>query len=193
MRQPTIRPGGEQDGDRQDACRTELREVVTEQVRGAATPERPEAVDHALGEIGRDRRRRPHEAEREALDEDAADRGTRGSCCRHADRAAEHVGEQQHEHQRLDRDVEQLLGDLADVLHVATGVDQGVDSQTCSEAGRVVAASGPTGGSGSARASAASMRVVACRWRYGSSSVSLSASGRAVSERKTSSSVADGG
>ena len=45
------------------------------------------------------------------------------------DGAAEHVGEQQHEHQRLDRDVGQLLGNLADVLEVAAGEDRAVGQQ----------------------------------------------------------------
>ena len=61
----------------------------------------------------------PDEAERERLDEDAADQVLAVAAALHRDRAAEHVREQQHEHQRLQRDVEQLLGDLADVLDVA--------------------------------------------------------------------------
>ena len=35
--------------------------------------QRAEAVDHAFGEVGRDRGRRAGQAERERLDEDAAD------------------------------------------------------------------------------------------------------------------------
>ena len=61
----------------------------------------------------------PVEPERERLDQDAADDVLAVVAAADRDRAAEHVREQQHEHQRLQRDVEQLLGDLADVLDVA--------------------------------------------------------------------------
>ena len=61
----------------------------------------------------------------------------------HGDRAAEHVREQQHEHQRLQGDVEQLLGDLADVLDVAAGEHQGVATSVRDAA---TATGGSTGG-----------------------------------------------
>ena len=43
----------------------------------------------------------------------------RAVAARHRDHAAEHVAEQQHEHERLERHVHQLFRDLLDVLEVA--------------------------------------------------------------------------
>ena len=83
--------------------------------------QRAEPVDHAFGEVGRDRGRGSGQAERERLDQDPADQELAVRAALHRDRATEHVREQQHEHERLERDVEQLLGDLADVLDVAAG------------------------------------------------------------------------
>ena len=45
------------------------------------------------------------------------------------DRPAEHVREQHDEHERLDGDVGELLGNLADVLEVASGEDRAVGQQ----------------------------------------------------------------
>ena len=70
-------------------------------------------------QVGGDRMRRAHDAEGERLDQDPADQVLVVAAAGHGDHAAEDVREQQHEHQRLQRDVEQLLGDLADVLEVA--------------------------------------------------------------------------
>src|SRR5690606_40338989 len=56
--------------------------------------------------VGGDRRRRPGEAEGERLDEDPAHQVLAVAAPVDADRAAEDVGEQQHEHEGLDGDVE---------------------------------------------------------------------------------------
>ena len=47
----------------------------------------------------------------------------------HGDHAAEDEREQQHEHDRLQRHVEQLLGDLPDVREVAARDQQRVDGE----------------------------------------------------------------
>src|SRR5262249_20249882 len=84
--------------------------------RGGAAGRRArgEAVDDAFADVGGHRRGRADQAERQRLDEDAADEVLAVVAAdRH--RPAEDVREKQHEHQRLQRDVEQLFGDLADV------------------------------------------------------------------------------
>ena len=63
---------------------------------------------------------------RERLHEDAADQVVRVVAAGDVDDAAEDEREQQHEHDRLQRHVEQLLGDLADVLEVAAGQREAV-------------------------------------------------------------------
>ena len=134
VRQPTSRPVPSRIAiDSSDAG--QLGEEVAEQVRRARRRQRAEAVDHALREVGGDRRRRAHHPEGERLDEDAADEVLAVVAAVDVDGAAEHVGEQQHEHQRLHRDVEQLLGDLADVLDVAAGEHERVGHQRA-QAGR---------------------------------------------------------
>ncbi len=117
-------PGAEHHDDRQDHA-GELGEELTAQVRAPGGRERAEAVDDALADVGGHRRRRADQAERQRLDEDAADEVLAVVAAdRH--RPAEDVREQQHEHQRLQRDVEQLLGDLADVGDLASGEHHGV-------------------------------------------------------------------
>jgi hypothetical protein len=61
-------------------------------------------------------------AEHDRLGEDPAHQELLvAAAARHADRAAEHVGEQQHEDDRLDRRVRQRLRLAADVLDAAAG------------------------------------------------------------------------
>ncbi|HEY2053461.1 MAG TPA: hypothetical protein VGH14_05955 [Solirubrobacterales bacterium] len=71
----------------------------------------------------------PH-PEGERLHEDPADQiFVVIAAARDVDDAAEDIGEQQHEHQRLQRHVEQLLRDLADVGELPLGQDPGVGGQ----------------------------------------------------------------
>src|SRR4029453_19364524 len=60
------------------------------------------------------------------LDEDPAHQVLVVVAAGHRDRPAEDVGEEQDEHERLDRDVDQLLGDLADMGEVAPREDEAV-------------------------------------------------------------------
>ena len=85
-----------------------------------------------------------HHPEGEGLHEDAADQVLVVVAAGDGDHAAEDEREQQHEHQRLQRDVEQLLGDLADVLEVAAGQREAV--ATASQRGAGVASVGDHGG-----------------------------------------------
>ena len=101
-------------------------------------------------QVGGDRRRRAHDPEGEGLDEDPADQVLVVVAAGERDRAAEDVGEQQHEHQRLDRDVEQLLGDLADVREVAPGEDEAVGQAEAQVAAMAVIRRRPPSGRRSA-------------------------------------------
>ena len=109
--------------------RRHLREQVADQVGRARHRQRAEAVDDPLVQVRRDRCRRPHDPEGERLDEHAADHVLAVAAAGHVDHAAEDVGEEQHEHHRLQRHVEQLLGDLPDVLEVAAGEREAVEQE----------------------------------------------------------------
>ena len=116
-----MQPGAEQDDDRQHHA-GQLGEVVAGEVGRSRAPgsERNRSITPSVRSVAIDGGR-TGEPEGQRLDEDAADDVLAVAAAVDRDRAAEHVREQQHEHQRLDRDVEQLLGDLADVLDVAAG------------------------------------------------------------------------
>ena len=125
IRQPTIRPLTRQHGERQSGA-PRARRQVAEQVRGAGVgSERKRSTIPSLRSVAIEVAG-PDDAEGERLHEDAADQVLAVAAAGDVDRAAEDVREQQHEHQRLQRDVEQLLGDLADVLEVAPGEHEAV-------------------------------------------------------------------
>ena len=109
--------------------------------------------------------RRAHDAEGERLHEDAAEQVLAVVAAGDGDHAAEDEREQQHEHDRLQRDVEQLLGDLADVLRGCGRASARLSATTSAARGR-----------GESTERVAASRRPPC--------------GRVVRERKTSSSVA---
>src|SRR5262249_26551731 len=82
--------------------------------------QRPEAVHDPLGHICCEGSRGADEPEGDRLHQDSADQVLAVLAVRHADHATEDEAEQQHEHQRLEGHVEELLGDLADVGEVAS-------------------------------------------------------------------------
>jgi hypothetical protein len=108
--------GHHHEGDRR---RGELGDQVADDERGARHRQRAEAVNDSFGQVRRNRDPRAHHPEGERLHEDPANQVLVVRAAGDVDHTAEHVGEQQHEHQRLQRHVEQLLGDLPDVLQVA--------------------------------------------------------------------------
>ena len=106
------RPGPQSDisDDRQQRA-DQARDGVAAEHRAARDRQRAEAVDRAVA-CGRGRAPSPRRsAEHDRLGEDPAHQELPvAAAAGHADRAAEHVGEQQHEHDRLDRRVGSASG-----------------------------------------------------------------------------------
>src|SRR5207302_1022273 len=73
-------------------------------------------------------------AERDVLDDDAWDQEVDVGVSRCRDRTAEHVPEQQHEHDRLDRECKQQLGSAWQADQIALGDDHGVRHEARQEA-----------------------------------------------------------
>ena len=87
----------------------------------------------------------PDHPEGEGLDEDPADQVLAIAAALDADGPAEHVGEEQDEHQRLQGDVEQLLGELADVLDPPAGEHDRLADAASRAGRRRLAVSGEVG------------------------------------------------
>ena len=105
--------GGEPDGDHDDELETfvamsaSVRPVRT---RRARHRQRAEAVDQAFLEVLGEAERRDEAAERHRLHDDPRHQEVDVVVARRLDRAAEDVDEEQHEHDRLDREAEQQVG-----------------------------------------------------------------------------------
>jgi hypothetical protein len=89
----------------------------------------PTELAASSAEIARDRGGRPHDPEAQRLHDHAAEQVLAVVAVGDRDHAAEHEREQHREHHRLERDVEQLLGDLADVREMAAGHHQAVGQE----------------------------------------------------------------
>ena len=94
--------------------------------RQPADRHRAEAVDHALGHVVGRGDAGADDPERERLADDPGEQVVLVAHPRDVDRRAEHVQEQQDEHDRLDRDVEQPLGHARDRPQAADGQQRGV-------------------------------------------------------------------
>ena len=94
--------------------------------RRARHRQRPEAVDQALLDVLGQAERRDEPAERDRLDDDARHQEVDVVEAAAVDRAAEHVDEQQREHDRLDRVGDQQVGLARDPLEVAAREHDGV-------------------------------------------------------------------
>ena len=115
--------------------------------RRARHRQRAEAVDQPLVQVLVEPERGDEPAEGDVLDDDPRDQEVDVAEAGRLDRAAEHVAEQQHEHDRLDREREQQLGRARQPDQVALGDDQRV--------GRRGASRGRSSASSSSASSAA--------------------------------------
>ena len=97
---------------------------------GARHRQRAEAVDQALVEVLVEPERRDEPAEGDVLDDDPRDQEVDVGVARRADRAAEDVDEQQHEHDRLHGEREQQVGGPRQAHEVALG-----DHEACRSPG----------------------------------------------------------
>ena len=88
--------------------------------------ERAEAINQALVHVFVEPDRGHEAAEGDVLDDDPGDQEVRVVVAGDVDRAAEHVAEQQHEHDRLDRECEQQLGRARQADQVPLGDHRGV-------------------------------------------------------------------
>ena len=123
-----IEPGPEQHHDR-ERVRHHVRERAAGEHRGARGRQRAEAIDQALREVLGQAERGHEAAERDVLDDDPGDQEVDVVVARCADRAAEHVGKQQHEHHGLDREGDQQVGGAREPHEVALGEHQRVGGE----------------------------------------------------------------
>ncbi len=93
---------------------------------GAGHRQRAEAVDQALLEVLGEAQRGDEAAEGHRLDDDPGHQEVDVAVAGRADRAAEDVGEEQHEHDRLHREGEQQVGRAGDPQEAAFGQHQRV-------------------------------------------------------------------
>src|SRR6266542_1265748 len=110
----------EQDGDRPDLADHVGRDPPGQR-RRPRDRQAPEAVEHALGDVGVQRHRGVHAQEQRVLGDDPGQSELEERLGRPREGAPEHVGEQQHEHQRLEAQVEQLHGVVLDLDQAAPG------------------------------------------------------------------------
>ena len=101
--------------------------------------QRSEPVDEPLREVLGQPEGRHEPAEGDVLHDDPGDQEVDVVVARRADRPAEHVGEQQHEHDRLDRGADQQVGRAREAHEVALGDDERVGDDPAPHA----ATSGP--------------------------------------------------
>ena len=96
---------------------------------GAGGRQRAEAVDQALREVLGQAESGHEAAERDVLHDDPGDQEVDVVVARRHDRAAEDVDEQQHEHDRLDREADQQVGGAGEPHEVALGHHERVGDQ----------------------------------------------------------------
>ncbi len=123
-------PAHHQAGQRHD---DDDQQVVGDVADGAADEhrrprhrQRPEPVDDALLHVVGEPRAGERGAEGDGLGEDPRDEELLVVAALHVDRPTEDVGEQQHEHDRLQRREDQQVGHPLDLDEVALGDDQAV-------------------------------------------------------------------
>ena len=117
-RKPRIRPSDD-DHRAGEEVADAVAEQRADQRRRPPDRQRAEAVDDALGQVGVQRDARVDGREQDRHDEDARAGVVQVLAGRAGDRAAEQVREHQHEHDRRDGHVEQLLGHVLDLQHRA--------------------------------------------------------------------------
>ena len=98
---------------------------------------RAETVDHSLGDVVGGRHAGADRVEGEGLADDAWEQIVLVIDARDVDRRSEHVQEKQNEDDRLDRHIEQALGDPRDRTQAASGQQGGVayEADRAAEAG----------------------------------------------------------
>ena len=118
--QPRISPNDDDDHHPEHLL-AELAHHLAADDRQAADRHRAKAIDDALGHVVRRRDAGADHPERQRLADDPREHVVLVADPRHVDRRAEHVQEQQDEHDRLDRHVEQPLGHARDRAQAAPG------------------------------------------------------------------------
>jgi hypothetical protein len=130
-RHPRLGPVAEQQADAQDDAARDgvAQDVAHHQPReGGERPdgERAEAVEQPLLEVGAEPHARIHRVEDHRLDEDAGQEELEVFAGAARQRAAEHEGEEQREHDGRHHEVEELLGHVLELENRAPAEDQRV-------------------------------------------------------------------